>query len=541
MSSTAQQQTRTEAEVVVNWRLVGLAGVLLASCVLALAVTLVWLKSHAQPDEPVAVAAATPKIKKFADMPLEPPRPEVIRAVPATPEEMKERPAIPALTSSPHLPKPVPPPRPSTEIATTTEARIEPLDDNAGFHYRRTTYYEWELLERLEQTVPALDIDKVENTAKGMFTRAKEASAARSKIDQDQPMRDLLANRADLHGLPVLLGKACQTNQKEAEHLAGSARLLRSAIARSDLQRDSRSRNAHYEYSLEYQLKKGDWTKPAVVPTLVQMLQAEEESRRLLLVALLAEIKGQPATAGLVQRALFDPSNNVRGEAVDALKRRPATEVRSLLLKGLRHPWPAAADHAADALITLGDRDVVPTLVELLDQPDPCAPVQNDRNKSTVPELVKVNHLRNCQLCHAPSFERSDLVRGLIPTPGEPLPVVYYESKEGNFVRADIVYLRQEFSVSLPVENHGKWPKMQRFDYLIRQRELNDEEADVLLNLRRRDGDRADYPQRYAVLTALRGLTEKDVGPASDEWRKRLREDELRAEPSSLVKMNRYR
>ena len=41
---------------------------------------------------------------------------------------------------------------------------------------------------------------------------------------------------------------------------------------------------------------------------------------------------------------------------------------------------------------------------------------------SFVQELVRVNHLANCLLCHAPSFQRGDLVRGAVPTPGLPLP-----------------------------------------------------------------------------------------------------------------------
>jgi hypothetical protein len=35
---------------------------------------------------------------------------------------------------------------------------------------------------------------------------------------------------------------------------------------------------------------------------------------------------------------------------------------------------------------------------------------------------VRINHLGNCLLCHSPSTSRADLVRGAVPTPGQPLP-----------------------------------------------------------------------------------------------------------------------
>lgn len=555
--------------MVVNWRLVGLSGVLLAGCVLTLAVTLAWLKGQNQPDDQVTTASSTAaQVKKFADMPLERARPEVVRAVPATPEEMKERrPSLALAPIGPPIRRPAQPPtQPSTKVAEAPEPPVEIPDDNARYSYRRSTNYEWELLEQLGETVPELDIDRVKDTAKSLFTRAQQANAARSKIDHDEAMRDLLAKRVDLQGLPLLLGNACRTDKADAKQMTTYSRELRRATRIDQMRRRSaeaerassrqmsqpegsfyykspRQVPVHLvEYTLEYQLKKSTtWAKPGAVPALVQILQAEDEGRRLVLIALLAQIESKAATAGLVQRAVFDTSADMRDEAVAALKRRPADEVRPLLLQALCHPWAPAADHAADALIALRDREALPALVNLLDQPDPCRPLRNERGKWTVPELVRFNHLRNCQLCHAPSFDRDDPIRGLIPTPGQPIPEVYYDFEKGNFVRADFVYLRQEFSVSLPVKDHGVWPSMQRFDYLVRQRELSDEEAEVMLNLRRREGDRAGYPQRYAVLAALRGLTERDGGTSADEWRKRLREDELRAEPSSLVKMNRYR
>jgi hypothetical protein len=119
--------------------------------------------------------------------------------------------------------------------------------------------------------------------------------------------------------------------------------------------------------------------------------------------------------------------------------------------------------------------------------------------------------LGNCLLCHAPSTNDSDPVRGLVPRRGEPLPQAYYHSPDGDFVRADVTYLRQDFSAKQEVKNPGMWPPVQRFDYLVRTRELTQREAAQRL----RSGPRTDSPQRTAMLFAQRELSCADaVGAA---------------------------
>jgi HEAT repeat protein len=252
----------------------------------------------------------------------------------------------------------------------------------------------------------------------------------------------------------------------------------------------------------------------ATVRTLAQMMQAENAPVRLQLVKNLSAVKGEMASAALAQRAVFDLSAEVREAAVQALRERPGEEYRPVLLAALRYPWAPMADHAAEALVNLDNRKAVPYLVGLLDQPDPLAPVQGGEKKQWVaPQLVRVNHLQNCLLCHAPSFDRDDPVQGLGPERDRPLPEAYYGQKTGTFVRADVTYLKQDFSVVQPVADPGKWPRLQRFDYLVRKRELNAEEA------ARRTQDRpTSYPQREAVLWALRELTGEDVGDQSEDW-----------------------
>jgi hypothetical protein len=134
-----------------------------------------------------------------------------------------------------------------------------------------------------------------------------------------------------------------------------------------------------------------------------------------------------------------------------------------------------------------------------------------------VREVVRLNHMRNCLLCHCPSANVQDgLVRGLVPTPGGPLPQLYYESQTGDFVRADITYLRQDFSLKLPERETGPWPREQRFDFVTRRRPAKSYEIDELR------GATGHYPQRDAVLYALRGLTGKNPGDTGDGWRKAL-------------------
>src|SRR5262249_58727615 len=114
-----------------------------------------------------------------------------------------------------------------------------------------------------------------------------------------------------------------------------------------------------------------------------------------------------------------------------------------------------------------------------------------------VAEMVRVNHLSNCLMCHAPSKATTDLVRGRIPDPSKPLPPLsqYYEDNNGIFVRADVTYLKQDFSVIQPVERPGQWPQMQRFDYIVRARRVDTYPELAALQQKKQS---KDYPQRDA-------------------------------------------
>jgi hypothetical protein len=139
-------------------------------------------------------------------------------------------------------------------------------------------------------------------------------------------------------------------------------------------------------------------------------------------------------------------------------------------------------------------------------------------------------------LCHPPSATTNrDIPQGRVPSPAEPLPppssIAYYAQRSGEtVVRADITYLRQDFSMVLPVADAGPWPGMQRFDFVIRTRVLSESEVKAHEQQKRAPGPDDISPHRQAVLSALRALTGLDAGVSAAEWGKAV------AAPSSASK-----
>jgi hypothetical protein len=62
------------------------------------------------------------------------------------------------------------------------------------------------------------------------------------------------------------------------------------------------------------------------------------------------------------------------------------------------------------------------------------------------------------------------------------LPTEYYSASKGYFTRADVVYLRQDFSAVHRVPNQQHWPEIQRFDYFVRIKPLAENKAKQLLS-----------------------------------------------------------
>ncbi len=336
--------------------------------------------------------------------------------------------------------------------------------------------------------------------------------------------------------LPWVTGVDATKGQDEARNLNAVSSALRSGLMNTAKQgvADSGALRKLVNSDSQKGLTQDDLQKSESVPALVQLLQAEGKEGRLLMVELLANVKDKTATAALVQRALFDISPKVRENAVAALADRPDRECRDALLAGFQYPWPAVADHAAEAIIALSKREYVGRLVSLTKELDPRTPFADAKGRLVVREVVRLNHLSNCLMCHPPSYSSSDLVRGLIPTPGQPPPPLYYTATRGSFARADVTYLRQDFSVLQSVPNPYKWAAQQRFDYLVRVRPAAKD--DTLKSARPRsdiapdgapagivknDANEKDlYPPRAALFFALRNLTGKDLGDSPAAWQR---------------------
>jgi hypothetical protein len=327
----------------------------------------------------------------------------------------------------------------------------------------------------------------------------------------EHPVLTLLDTRADLGGLPVRRGDDCRLAPAAARQLGQWSRRLRLAFAELE--------KAGFADADDLKRILGPFDPEAAAPLMLQMLQCEDEPMRALLIEQMRRAKGPASSKVLAHRAVFELIPELRQEAVKALAERPPAEVRPPLLAGFRHPWPPAAEHAATALVALNDRGAVPGLVQLLDGPDPAAPSRGADGRPVVREMVRINHARNCLLCHAPSYSGSDPVRVAVPSPDQPLPppfsVKYYDAGDsGAVVRADVTYLRQDFSLTLPVENPGRWPGRQRYDFFVRTRPATPDDPPAAPG--------TDSPQRRLVLKTLRTLTGQNFVTAAG-WHSYLR------------------
>jgi hypothetical protein len=465
--------------------------------------------------------------------------------------EEEHLPAVPALADAPVVvttvvkaapPRPLTPPAPKAEpkkieVAPSpakppVPAAVAAVQTNATQKrtFKRRHFTTDEDLRKQLVLVPELTLKSI-----SLKSRVLLATAPKTKkyTAEDMP---------DFAGLPMRMGVDCQLGKEAAENLQILSRKLRTIIAATIPKDgiDTRPNPIALRSALfdDQKSERPEWFQAEAIPTLQQFLMGENKPLRLLLVDILNEIKDRTSSRALAQRALYDLAPEVREAAVRALHGRPHDEYRSQLLDAFRYPWSPVADHAAEALVALDDCQVVPMLVDLLPEPDPSSPFRRSPNQpKEVRELVRVNHLANCLMCHAQSLVSTDPVRGLVPSPSQPLPppiapTQYYEGSTGPFVRADVTYLQQDFSVAQPVPSPGAWPVGQRFDYLVRTRIVawpnkrparsgeeifkDDKRSDLPV-----DGvEEASYEQREAVLFALRELTGKDLGASSDNWRR---------------------
>ncbi|HVS34494.1 MAG TPA: HEAT repeat domain-containing protein [Gemmataceae bacterium] len=471
----------------------------------------------------VALAAPAADAPKNADPtpPLAiqpPPSNDLFSVLPNPPDE-----GAPSRTAPPIAPprsssRPAAPDAPPVAPPPLVE-RPHPLPAPTAFR-RRDQLAEEDLRKQLLQA-PEMALDPP-GDARGSTTLFTLALEAHNRGQAYPGPAAYLRQRTELNGLPLALGVDCQLGKEPAENLQALSHKMHDTFA-ACLPNNGVDLRPNPD-ELRQRLFDEDgkqWLTPDAIPCLLQILQPENKPVRLILVDALSRIPGKRATQALAMRAMMDLSPEVREAAIKALRDRPRDDCRDILLHGLRYPWAPVVDHAAEALVALDDKEAAPSLVPLLDLPDPSAPALLKKDKEEVklvPEMVRVNHFRNCALCHPPSMDVKDLVRGAVPTQGRPLeggPIGYGGSQQ--FVRADVTYLRQDFSVMQPVANPGAWPDFQRFDYLIRLRrpKMSDYET---TDRKSRLGDEA----REAVLFALRELTGRDAGATAASWRTAL-------------------
>jgi hypothetical protein len=385
-----------------------------------------------------------------------------------------------------------------------------------------------------------------------------------NKKRRDLFLETLRDNRPDLEGLPFVTGAAARLPESERPAFLTEAAWIRRFVDHAD---GAQAFWPDYDAQVKDRLKEKDANARARIAALMQILRPEGSYHAGLVARLAAFGKPaeQQATEALAKLAVFSTDKPVRQAALDGLQQRPAGPATPLLLQGLRYPWPSVAQNAAEAAVQLKRADLVDELIKILEEPDPRAPVEAEakgQKVQVVRELVRINHLRNCMLCH-PSGSSEDIfkskagdwlkpsdaagwvevekgvrsklvstgfglevdhnaVLGVVPIPGQSIRRQGYE---GIFltdvvVRADTTYLRSDFALLHEVADADPWPELQRFDYLVRSRVLTESEAQTY----RRAFAAADAvsPYRQAARDALRRLTGKDAGSTAEQWRTAL-------------------
>jgi hypothetical protein len=367
-------------------------------------------------------------------------------------------------------------------------------------------------------------------------------------------MEALLENRPDLAGLPFAMGDACRLQKTERPDFKSEMDLLRGrlndSVETGGMQRFWRDDDEHVKERLK---EKASADKERFRVAAFRQILGQNQPELVPRLAALGKSAEKEATQALAEMAVFATDGEVRQAAAAALQKLPADPATAVLLKGLRYPWPSVAQNSADAVVQLKRDDLIPELIKMLEEPDPRAPVMRaDKKAPVVRELVRINHHRNCLLCHPPGntpdvlrikssdttwsktengvqstllegnpdFDREVLVAP-VPTPGAPIvPSVYYSRSSPDIVvRADATYLRQDFSMLLKVADADPWPEMQRFDYLVRTRVLTESET---ATYRKAFGGNGPSPYRQTALSALRRLTGKDAGASAEHWRSAL-------------------
>jgi hypothetical protein len=351
---------------------------------------------------------------------------------------------------------------------------------------------------------------------------------------EDGYIREAIKARADLKGLPFLLGEDCRLHGPaglafgEAARNSWSVALLLRPAEGKDLLTEAIEKDLAGTPERQQMMRQA---APAIFAVLANKLADAPTARRARLARFFGRHRLAQTTRELIRMAVYSFDRPVREAALEVLATRGKAGYAHILVEALRYPWPAVARNAADAIVKLGRRDLAPHLVALLEEGDPRLP-REAKGETTTRELVRINH-RNCLLCHAASETEYGILTGRvvgIPGPGGPLRSSYRD-KTRLLVRIDVTYLRQDFSLRQQMKKSPfPWPDEMRFDFLVRRRELSKEEA---IDLRKRLEPPAGKlsPYRQTALDALRQLSGRDFGADTVAWRKHLGLPPVSADP----------
>jgi hypothetical protein len=374
----------------------------------------------------------------------------------------------------------------------------------------------------------------------------KETAHAIAKVNHlnqqkiDGFMEALIAHRADLRGMPFLMGQECRTCEEQARIFAAIAFRLNQSM-RNARNQDHTDIAEFLDSSIKQvkgQVSKTnlDYYYRASVAAAVQILMPESERFRVGLARYLATVPHVDATRALARLTIFSAEDEVRAAAIEGLKLRREKDYADVLLAGFQYPLAPVSKRAAEAIVKLDRKDLIANLVDVLDQSDPRLPAKKTvegKEVAVVHELVRVNHNRSCVLCHAPGNTENVPEGGLtvaVPLPTEPLP----KPSDGGYqsvpppspdivVRIDMTYLRQDFSMMMPVSDPHPWPEKQRFDFFVRTRVLTAQEAQAYEPCCEADEPGRLSPYHRAALYALRELTGRDAAPTAATWRTMLK------------------
>ena len=354
-----------------------------------------------------------------------------------------------------------------------------------------------------------------------------------NSVKQDGFLLARINERKELRGLPFVMGDACRMNAQLSPLFQASVEAVRNGMENDSRLKETPDQH-HSMFWNTYlgQTNNEGFNTEHGLAALSQMLAPERMPLRAGLVQRLATTNRPEATKMLAKAAIFDSAGEVRAVAIKALKDRPREESADVLMAGLRYPMVSVASRAAVAMIMLDRKDLLAPIVDFLAEAAPGDPAEttiDGKKVCVVREVVRINHHRNCLLCHAPSTNGNPQeVPGAMPIPGEsfaPSPKDAYNSansNDGPMIRADTTYLRQDFSVMMPVENAAPWPDKQRFDFLVRTRVVQGAELAGLLH--KVNARPADYlsANHQAALRVLRELSGQDAAPNRAAWQRVL-------------------